>query len=186
MLFHIRRRQHAKTTKVSTRKQTHKLGPRIRRNPNPLQPFIRLRQLLNLLPRRAFGVEQRHGIDHGPIVAIARILRGQKPLDARARRGRDQRALLAHRHEAQREEDGILVREGGREEGGVVVGTSLDRDRGRGREGGAGGGAGDEGDVEASGVEEVGEGAAADVTAGLQGMMLRWGRWGAVGLKAGV
>ena len=75
--------------------------------------------------------------------------------------------LLTRRHESQGEDDGVLAREGGSEEGGVVVGAFCHRDGGVGGEGCGGVFAGEDGDGEVLGAgEEVGEDLGADVAAG--------------------
>lgn len=107
--------------------ETYKFHPRIRSNANPLQILVRLfRQLLNLLPRISFRVEERDGFYKSVIHAVARVLRRQDPLHASFGCGVDQLRLLAHGHKAKRENGGIDVLESIVQERKVVVGAFLD------------------------------------------------------------
>ena len=111
-------------------------------------------------------MEQRHGLDHRGVHAIARVLRRQDPLHAGLGRGGDELGLLAHGHEAEGEDGGVDVAESGLQEIGVRVGAFLDVEGGVAREGGGGVGAGDDGDVvEVVGGEEGFEDFAADCAA---------------------
>lgn len=91
---------------------------------------MRLRQLLHLLPRRALGVEQRHGIDHSCIQAVASVLCRQNPFHACLGCGVDEGCLFAHGHEAEGEDGGVDVAESGLEEFRGRVGAFFDGDGG--------------------------------------------------------
>ena len=91
---------------------------------------MRLRQLLDLLPRSTLWMKQGHSFDQSFVHAVARVLRRQNPFDACFGRSVDELRLLAHGHEAEGENGSIDALESGCEEVGVGVGAFLDFERG--------------------------------------------------------
>lgn len=136
---------------------THQLHPRIGCHANPLQPSVRLSQLLDVLQGFTLWPEYWYIVYHLLVHPISRILRRYDPLDASLGRSLYQCLLHIHGAEVESEDCSILVLKSALEEGLVVERTLLDTKRGVGGEGRCGLGSLDDSDAELIRVEEVGE-----------------------------
>jgi hypothetical protein len=136
-------------------KATHKVKPRIRDNPNPFQPLILHRQLLDLLSRPPLRNINRHRFCQLFIPIIAAIFDGEDPFHARGGSGFDKLYFQVwDSAPVKGEDDCVLVGENFRKEGGRGVVSGFGYEGGGTGEGSAGWRAGDGGDGEFFGGDE--------------------------------
>lgn len=93
-------------------------------------------------------MEDGDGVYHFFVEPVAGVFGRQDVFHAGGDGGGYEMRLEVHGAEAEGEEQGVLVLEGGVQEVGVCEGAFLDGEAGVGGEGGGGGGLGEDGDVE--------------------------------------